>query len=294
MSEYYAYIHARPNTMGVSGVFYVGKGKGRRCHSLINRSAYHQNVINKHGAEKILVGTLDCSSEKIAFDLEKGLIKCLRRVGVQLTNMSDGGEGSSGLVHSPATRQKLSIAITEARKSPALRQRHSEAMKLHYADPEARKVTGNISRKVQNTPEALAKRSLISKRVAKILGSEHYKMMVAKVDKAARDKKMIEVNNRPEKIEKQRISITAVLNDPIFKAAHKLKMKEVGATAEFRNATSIGTKAAVNAPGVQDKRRAYLRAKFAYLKAHSLPRYYRGATKEIVFAWAKENGEKHG
>lgn len=101
MSDFYAYVHVRPN----GEVFYVGKGKGSRYMAMQGRSAYHQNVINKHGTSNILVGKMDCSSEKIAFNLERGLIKCLRRMGVELTNLTDGGEGTSGYNHSEATKE---------------------------------------------------------------------------------------------------------------------------------------------------------------------------------------------
>lgn len=294
MADYYAYVHARPESVDATGIFYVGKGKGRRSHSLVNRSNYHQHIIDKYGAKNILIGKLDCSSEAAAFELEKGLIKCLRYMGITLANATDGGEGTSGLIHSDATKRKLSISIAEARKSPALRKHHSEAMKLHYTSPEARRVTGEASRKAQNTPEALVRRSDISKRVALQLGSAHYKMMSSKVDRVALAAKMVEVNARPEKIEKQRATITKTLNEPAFKVAHALKMKEVGATQEFRVATAIGTKAAVNKEGVQDKRRVYLKLKYAYIKAHNLPRYHRGATKDVVLAWANEVEKSNG
>ena len=104
MNLFYSYIHARPD----GSVFYVGNGKGRRYLELLGRNPYHQNVVNKYGAENILVGKIDCSSEAIAFDIERGLIKCFRRMGVELTNLTDGGEGTSN--PSPETRAKLSKA----------------------------------------------------------------------------------------------------------------------------------------------------------------------------------------
>ncbi len=291
---YYAYVHARPNTADAQGIFYVGKGKGRRCYHFSRRTQnpHYTRVVKKNGAP--LVGKFDCSSEAIAFELERGLIKCLRRMGVSLTNLSDGGEGQSGYVHTAEVRKKLSAALIKARENPALRKHHSQMMVEYYKNPESRRITGAASSRAQNTPEALAKRSAISKVVAKKLGAGHFIKMSNSVDKAARAKKMKEVNLRPEKIERQRATITAVMNDPVFKAAHTLKMKEVGATPEFRAATATGTKLAVNKAGVQDRRRAYLRAKFAYLKAFGLPRYYRGATKAVVFAWLAESEVKNG
>ncbi|MFI3220234.1 MAG: NUMOD3 domain-containing DNA-binding protein [Methylococcales bacterium] len=99
---YYTYIHARPD----GTPFYVGKGSKRRAWKLIYRNKHHQSIIDKYGRDNILVGKLDCSSENIAFDLEKGIIKCLKRSGIPLANMTDGGEGISN--PSPELRQRLS------------------------------------------------------------------------------------------------------------------------------------------------------------------------------------------
>jgi len=106
MTQYYAYLHARPNTEDASGIFYVGKGKGGRSHDLSPRNIYHANVLAKHGGD-VLVGRLTCSSEKVAFDLEVGLIKCLKRMGVRLTNQTNGGEGTSGLAQTEDHRSKI-------------------------------------------------------------------------------------------------------------------------------------------------------------------------------------------
>jgi hypothetical protein len=86
----YAYIHCKPD--GVP--FYVGKGAFRRAKHLGNRNGYHQATVKKYGKENILIGMLECSSSKIALSLEIGLIKCLKRMGIKLTNFTDGGEGT--------------------------------------------------------------------------------------------------------------------------------------------------------------------------------------------------------
>jgi hypothetical protein len=88
---YFAYVHAKPDTRDALGIFYVGKGKGIRDKDLSVRNRHHGFVLSKHGKENILVGKIECSSESSAFDLERGLIKCLRRMQVNLTNVTDGG-----------------------------------------------------------------------------------------------------------------------------------------------------------------------------------------------------------
>ncbi len=118
---FYTYVHARPDTTDFSGVFYVGKGRGKRIRALPARNRYHGFVLDKHGAENVLTGKIECSSDDIAFELERGLIKCLRRAGAQLTNMTDGGDGTSGHV---VTEEGLV--------------RRSESMKARWADPQER------------------------------------------------------------------------------------------------------------------------------------------------------------
>ena len=133
---YVAYVHARPNTTTAAGIFYVGKGTRKRANTLVGgrRSPHHQNIVAKHGRETILVGQMECSSESVAFELEKGLIKCLRRMGVGLVNISDGGDGPAG-----------------AKRTPEMNARNAEAQRARDPATRARGYTRTIS------PETKAK-----------------------------------------------------------------------------------------------------------------------------------------
>jgi hypothetical protein len=104
---FYAYVHIRPGA-DAYGAFYVGKGRGRRSHDFSRRNLYHTHIINKYGPKNIDVAQMECSSEALTFDLERGLIKCLRNMGVNLVNVTDGGEGVSGLRHSEQSRAQMS------------------------------------------------------------------------------------------------------------------------------------------------------------------------------------------
>jgi hypothetical protein len=78
-------------------VFYVGKGFARRAWWFKQgRNPYHRSIIEKHGAENIIVTTHPCVSEEAAFELEKVLIAKYRALGARLANQTDGGEGASG------------------------------------------------------------------------------------------------------------------------------------------------------------------------------------------------------
>jgi hypothetical protein len=109
----YAYIHCKPD----GTPFYVGKGALRRAKYLGERNPHHQATVNKYGKANILIGMLECSTEDIAYELERGIIKCLRRQGAQLTNFTDGGEGASN--PTPETRKRLSEAAKKRGVSEA-------------------------------------------------------------------------------------------------------------------------------------------------------------------------------
>lgn len=111
----YAYLHCKPD----GTPFYVGKGALRRARYLGERNPYHQAVVGKYGRKNILIGTLECSSSHIALELEVGLIKCLKRMGVELTNFTAGGDGGRQPV--PETKKRLSEAAKKRGVSEACR-----------------------------------------------------------------------------------------------------------------------------------------------------------------------------
>lgn len=91
---FYVYAHARASD-GI--VAYVGKGKGRRAWSRQGRNDYWRNTVAKHGlAVEIVARDL---TEEEALDMERALIAHHRLWGNEekLTNLTAGGEGSSGL-----------------------------------------------------------------------------------------------------------------------------------------------------------------------------------------------------
>jgi hypothetical protein len=173
MSGFYAYVHARPGAADASAFFYVGKGKGARIRDYLHRNQHHKNIVAKYGRENILSGRIDCSDESTAMLLEQGLIKCLRRMGVKLANVTAGGEGLTGHRHSEATRQKMREAATGRVRSAETRAKLRAANigkagtftgKKHTAETRSkiaatRRGKPNPRTDVMRTPEALAKMS---------------------------------------------------------------------------------------------------------------------------------------
>ena len=89
--------------------FYIGKGSKKQwlshlvvAYSKTSYKSYRINIIRKLqrlGLEPEIVKYKENLSEKEAFDLEKKLIKEIGRIDLKngpLTNLTDGGEGSSG------------------------------------------------------------------------------------------------------------------------------------------------------------------------------------------------------
>jgi group I intron endonuclease len=112
--SFYAYLHCKPD----GTPFYVGKGDEKRV-SIKKRehNLQHTKILNEHGLENILVGKMECSTEDFAFELERGLIKRLRKMNVSIVNLTDGGDGLSGFSRSPETRAKMSAAQIGNKKS---------------------------------------------------------------------------------------------------------------------------------------------------------------------------------
>jgi hypothetical protein len=108
----------------------VGKGKLRRVKYLGERNPHHRAVVNKYGKENILIGKLECSSDEIAFELEKGIIKCLKASGIELTNFTEGGEG--GKNPTPETRKRISDAAKKRGVSEAC---HAARIKTKLGKP---------------------------------------------------------------------------------------------------------------------------------------------------------------
>jgi len=105
---YYVYEHWR---LDRDECFYVGKGHGSRAYSVKGRNRHHLAIcakLNRIGSA-MEVRIVSCGlNEEDAFSLEKERIKFWRNVGVDLTNMTNGGEGISGFQHSDSTRKRLS------------------------------------------------------------------------------------------------------------------------------------------------------------------------------------------
>ena len=101
-NNFYIYEHIRPDT---GMVFYVGKGSGWRSGVTQHRNPYWVRIVAKVGGFNVrkIVENVD---EELAFLAEQERIDQLKRLGVKLSNLTDGGEGSAN--PSEETRRKMS------------------------------------------------------------------------------------------------------------------------------------------------------------------------------------------
>jgi hypothetical protein len=130
MNRFYVYGYTR-NTLSENGdvgsFYYIGKGTGRR--------AYEEHAIHPPKDRSRIVILSNDLSESDAFQLEKDLIRQYGRIDLGtgcLHNLTDGGEGWSGLVRTPEHSSKISQKLKGRRPkpwTPEMCQAHSVKMK---------------------------------------------------------------------------------------------------------------------------------------------------------------------
>ena len=112
--------------------FYVGKGKRNRYKDLRMRNKWFLNIVNKLGLEKIEIRKIEENlSEEEAFEKEKYYIKKYREYGIDLCNMTDGGEGSSNWYSSLSEEEKENHRLISR---SFLGKTHSEETKLKMSN----------------------------------------------------------------------------------------------------------------------------------------------------------------
>lgn len=120
-NKFYVYLHKKQSN---GSIFYVGKGFGNRCNKTTNRNQYWHNIVKKHGFTVDFIATgLD---EELALLVEQEKIDQLRRLGYKLCNLTDGGDGVSGLKFSSESLKKLSESHKGIRLSQETRDKLSK------------------------------------------------------------------------------------------------------------------------------------------------------------------------
>lgn len=169
MNIYYVYIYFRLNGIPC----YVGKGQTDRIDFHEKAGDRHHNkwlarIIAKAGGSLPKVKVRENLSEAEAFETEIALIAVIGR-GKKgpLVNLTDGGEGTSGMRHSKSAREKCRAA----KIGKKLSEEHIAKIKASRSSPEDRARMGeaNKGRKL-----SIGHREIISKTFrGKPLSTEH-------------------------------------------------------------------------------------------------------------------------
>ncbi len=160
---YYTYFHTRNDT---GAVFYIGKGKAWRAN-MTNRNKMWKAIAEKHGFSVHIAS--NWKTEKEAFDHEIFLIDCFRSLGAKLANMTDGGDGWSGMRHTDEHKQLMREKMTGRVMS-------AETKRKMSASAKARKEReGNVFFSPSATDEQRAEwaKKSAESQVGKKLSEEH-------------------------------------------------------------------------------------------------------------------------
>ena len=162
-AKFYTYVHRRADT---GEVFYIGKGSGKRFAATQYRSTFWTRIVAKYGiAIEVVAYFFD---EIAAFDHERLLIAEYRASGTRLVNMSDGGEGSSGMKMSDKAKQLISTANKGRKREPFSDATKAKMSASHFGkkqSPEAIAKTAATHTGMKRSPETLARMSAALKGV---------------------------------------------------------------------------------------------------------------------------------
>ena len=155
--DFYVYVHTRATD---GSIFYVGKGESKRAWSKVSRNRHWKYIVAKHDYNVTIL--LNNLTEEQAFILEKQTIATLGREN--LCNMTDGGEGMSGFLHSEETRNKMSKSRKGNTNSKGRKLSDETKLKLSKAN-KGKKLSDKTKLKLsevgkgrKQSPEHIAKR----------------------------------------------------------------------------------------------------------------------------------------
>jgi len=219
---FYVYVYYDPRPLKLNQPVYVGKGTGDRDISHWSRGSHNKlfqdfiSHLKKRGLIASFQRMLETESEEDAFAKEIELIALYGRRNIKtgtLFNLTDGGEGASGMV-----------------KTAAQRAIDGKFTKEHWKKPEYRTKVVAAQTAAQNTPKALA---IKSKNSTKLWQQQH-EVMAAGI-KAAR--------STEESKAKTSAQAKAQWADPEYAARQTANNQEIANRAEVKAAKAAAVKA---------------------------------------------------
>lgn len=176
------YQHVRNDT---NTVFYIGIGeKEKRAYSKQSRNPYWRNIVKKAGYYvEIIYSDLTWD---LASNMEQYLIKQYGRCDLglgDLVNLTNGGDGIVGLIHSEETKRKMSEKRI-SRPGPNTGHVHSEESKRKMSEKRIGTSWGNHSEETRKkmsekaigrTHSEASKKKMSEKRIGRPHSEEHRK-----------------------------------------------------------------------------------------------------------------------
>lgn len=104
MTTFCTYAHYTPS----GSMFYIGKGTEFRSCSKKNRNKNWHNIVQKNGGFKSQILAY-WPTEEDALSHEMLLIDSIRSMGINLANITSGGQGVHGLKHTDKTKNILRL-----------------------------------------------------------------------------------------------------------------------------------------------------------------------------------------
>jgi len=172
--KFYCYVYRDPSRNNEP--IYVGKGHGRRAQYHLSRKDHHPLT---HRIKKMLelgvepdIEIIEALDEDHAFFLEVVLIDMFGRRDIgkgSLLNLTDGGEGPSGVVHKPETIKKIADKNRGRPRSEETKRRISSALTNHtHSDATRRKMSQTRQGKSTKSPSAELRAHLSAKMTGRV------------------------------------------------------------------------------------------------------------------------------
>ena len=164
MNEFYVYEHWRPDT---NVCFYVGKGKDSRAWKMTSRNKWHKSIVSKLLSLGFTVDVRIVFKNLLEDEAHKLEKERIQFYGLEnLCNISDGGEGGSGITKTPEQKEKLSKSLKEVFKNPAIREKISLTHKGKAKSEETKKKMSEAAKKRGLNPEYRSKMSIAKKNIS--------------------------------------------------------------------------------------------------------------------------------
>ena len=242
--RFYVYEHWRPDK---NACFYVGYGCGKRANSMADRNRYHSAIqakLSRLGTSVEVRIIFDCLEKEDALRIEVERIAFWISQGVDLANMTSGGEQGTVAVYArtPEHRAKLSAAKKGKKLSPehAAKNRLINVGRKHTAtsiENMSKAQQAAWDRRIVRTLSAQARENMKGRK--NFLGHKHTPEAKEKLRKANLGKKL-----SPEHAAKARVAGIGYKHTP--------EMREKNRVLSLGNKHGLGYK---HTPEAKEKNR---------------------------------------